>query len=59
MTNTASTQIQRYAVGFPRMHKEAGERRDFLPGLIRRIAPLAREVVVEEDIGAGMGITLA
>jgi alanine dehydrogenase len=59
MANTAPTQTQRYSVGFPRMHKEAGERRDFLPDLIRRIAPLTREVVVEEDIGAGMGITLA
>lgn len=43
-------------IGFPRMHKEAGEARDFLPGLIRRIAPLAGEVVVEQGIGAGMGI---
>ncbi|NBD36468.1 MAG: alanine dehydrogenase, partial [Chloroflexi bacterium] len=59
MANTHLKQAQRYSIGFPRMHKEAGEWRDFLPGLIRRIAPLAREVVVEEDIGAGMGITLA
>jgi alanine dehydrogenase len=44
------------SVGFPRMHKEPGEVRDFLPRLIRRLTPLAREVVVEEGSGTGMGI---
>ncbi len=43
-------------IGFPRMHKEAAEVRDFLPGLIRRIAPLAREVVIEAGYGSGMDI---
>ena len=30
-------------VGFPRMHKEAGERRDYLPNLVAAVA----------DAGAG------
>lgn len=41
--------------GFPRMDKEAGERRDFLPPLIHRLADLGCEVFVESGIGAGMG----
>jgi alanine dehydrogenase len=43
-------------VGFPRMHKEAGERRDFLPDLVRGVAGFVRGVVVESGIGSGMGI---
>jgi alanine dehydrogenase len=38
------------------MHKEPGEVRDFLPRLLRRLAPLAREVVIEEAAGRAMGI---
>jgi len=41
--------------GFPRMDKEAGERRDFLPPLIHRLADLGCEVSVESGIGSGMG----
>jgi alanine dehydrogenase len=41
--------------GFPRMHKEAGERRDFLPPLIHTIADLGCPVFVEGGIGSGMG----
>jgi alanine dehydrogenase len=41
--------------GFPRMHKEAGERRDFLPPLIHTIADLGCAVSVEGGIGSGMG----
>ena len=41
--------------GFPRMDKEAGERRDFLPPLIHRLADLGCEVYVESGIGSGMG----
>jgi alanine dehydrogenase len=41
--------------GFPTMHKEAGERRDFLPPLIHRLADLGCEVYVESGIGSGMG----
>jgi alanine dehydrogenase len=41
--------------GFPTMHKEAGERRDFLPALIHLLADLGCEVFVESGIGSGMG----
>ena len=43
-------------VGFPRMHKEAGERRDFLPDLVATTAARVTEVVVESGIGSGMGL---
>lgn len=43
-------------IGFPKMHKEPGEVRDFLPDLIRQIAPVAREIVLEKGIGLGMNI---
>jgi alanine dehydrogenase len=39
------------------MHKEAGERRDFLPDLIGAIADLGGAVVIERGIGSGMGYT--
>src|SRR5512132_2048038 len=42
--------------GFPRMHKEAGERRDFLPPLIASLAAVGVPVVVEAGIGSGMGL---
>ncbi len=45
-----------YTIGFPRMHKEAGEIRDFLPALIQQLAPLAHEIVLEKRYGSGMGI---
>ncbi len=41
--------------GFPRMHKEPAERRDFLPSLVTRLARLGAGVVVERGIGSGMG----
>ena len=40
--------------GLPRMHKEPGERRDFLPGFVRRLAVLGAEVVLEDGYGSGM-----
>jgi alanine dehydrogenase len=43
--------------GFPRMHKEPGERRDFLPGLLGRLAAEGCPVTVESGIGSGMGYT--
>lgn len=43
--------------GFPRMHKEAGERRDFLPALVGAVAELGVEVLVETGVGSGMGLT--
>ncbi len=41
-------------VGFPRMHKEAGERRDFLPDSVRSAAGMA-DVCIEHEYGSGMG----
>jgi alanine dehydrogenase len=37
------------------MHHEAGERRDFLPSLVRRVADLGCRVSVESGIGSAMG----
>ena len=47
----------RITVGFPRMHKEASERRDFLPPLIGLLAANGAEIHVESGIGSGMGYT--
>jgi len=46
---------RRLTVGFPRMHKEPGERRDFLPPLVGLLTALGTEVYVETGIGSGMG----
>ena len=43
------------SLGLPRMHKEAGERRDFLPGLVAAVVDLGGRIVVEGGIGSGMG----
>lgn len=43
--------------GFPRMHKEAEERRDFLPDLIDHVASRGCDVCVEAGIGSGMGLS--
>jgi alanine dehydrogenase len=42
-------------IGFPRMHKESGERRDFLPPFVGLLAGLGAEVYVESGIGSAMG----
>ncbi len=42
--------------GFPRMHKEPGERRDFTPYLIGRLHRLGAKVVLEYGYGAEMGV---
>lgn len=47
----------RVTFGFPRMHKEPGERRDFLPPLVSMLAGLGCEVYVERGIGSGMGLS--
>lgn len=47
----------RITIGFPRMHKEPGEHRDFLPPLIGLLAGIGAEVYVETGIGSGMGYT--
>jgi alanine dehydrogenase len=48
---------ERITVGFPRMHREASERRDFLPPLIGLLAANGAEIHVETGIGSGMGYT--
>jgi alanine dehydrogenase len=45
------------SVGFPRMHREPGERRDFLPPLIGLLAANGAEVFCETGIGSEMGYT--
>lgn len=45
----------RLTVGFPRMRKEPGERRDFLPPLLGKLIHRGAEIVVERGIGSGMG----
>jgi alanine dehydrogenase len=44
-------------IGFPRMRKEPGERRDFLPPLLARLALHDVEIAVEHGIGSGMGLS--
>jgi alanine dehydrogenase len=44
-------------VGFPRMHREASERRDFLPPLVGLLVANGAEVFLETGIGSGMGYT--
>ena len=47
------------SIGLPRMHKEAGERRDFLPRLVAFLDRVgASEIVVEEGYGSGMDIAM-
>lgn len=43
-------------VGFPRMHKEPGERRDFLPDFVEKVLTLGGEVFVERGIGSAIGL---
>ncbi len=45
------------SIGLPRIHREPGERRDFLPSLIRWLdAAGVDEIVLEEGYGSGMAI---
>ncbi|HEX6844607.1 MAG TPA: hypothetical protein VF235_05765 [Actinomycetota bacterium] len=47
------------SVGLPRMHKEAGERRDFLPEFVAFLDRAGADaVVVERDYGEGVGATV-
>ncbi len=39
------------------MHREPGEKRDFLPDFVRLVAGAGSDVVVENGIGSGMGLT--
>lgn len=52
-----STQPRPISIGFPRMHKETAEHRDFLPPLIGLLAGLGAEVYVESGIGSAMGFS--
>ncbi|MGZ8567341.1 MAG: hypothetical protein ACXWXS_09850, partial [Actinomycetota bacterium] len=52
-----ATSARGLTVGFPRMHKEAGERRDHLPDVVAAVAGSVDRVVVEAGIGSGMGIS--
>ena len=45
----------RWTVGLPRMHKEAQERRDFLPDFVAFLVTLGFQPVLEHGYGAGMG----
>lgn len=44
-------------IGFPRMMKEPGEKRVFLPEFIQYLANLGAEVVIEEGYGSRSGFT--
>jgi alanine dehydrogenase len=45
------------SLGLPRIHRERGERRDFLPSLVRWLgAAGVDEIVLEEGYGGGMSI---
>jgi alanine dehydrogenase len=44
-------------IGFPRMKKEAGERRDFLPQLLANVHKFGASIVLESGYGSGMGLT--
>ena len=47
------------SVGFPRMHKEAAERRDYLPDLVAAVADAGADVVIEDGLGSGVGLANA
>ena len=44
-------------IGMARMHAEFGERRDFLPSFVARLARRGARIVLEHGYGAGMGFT--
>lgn len=46
-------------IGLARMHKEAGERRDFLPEMVHRLSQLGAAVVLERGYGQAMGYSEA
>ena len=50
-----SSDARPLTIGFPRMHKEPSERRDFLPPLIGLLSGMGAEVYVESGIGSDMG----
>ena len=44
-------------IGMARMHAEFGERRDFLPSFVARLARRGAIIILEHGYGAGMGFT--
>jgi alanine dehydrogenase len=48
-----------FRIGLPRMHVEAGERRDFLPEFVASLERNGAQVVLEQGYGSGMGFTPA
>jgi alanine dehydrogenase len=49
--------VKRLSVGLPRMHKESGEHRDFLPRLVAFLDEAgASAIVLEEGYGAGVAV---
>jgi alanine dehydrogenase len=45
------------SIGLPRMHLEAGEKRDFLPEFVRRLYHYGFEIFLENGYGEGMGFS--
>jgi alanine dehydrogenase len=45
------------SIGFPRIHMEAGERRDFLPSFIAHLEKHGAQIVLEHTYGTGMGLS--
>ncbi|MDQ3264135.1 MAG: hypothetical protein M3Y59_10800 [Myxococcota bacterium] len=43
-------------ISLPRMHKEAGERRDFLPEFVLKLVTLGHRVLIERGLGSGIGL---
>lgn len=46
---------QQINIGMPRIHMEAGERRDFLPNFVAHLTKNGAKVVLEHDYGIGIG----
>jgi alanine dehydrogenase len=49
--------IKTKTIGFPRMLKETGEQRVFLPEFIQKLTELGFEVFIEEGLGSRSGLT--
>lgn len=43
-----------FNIGLPRMHKEPGERRDFLPKFVARLSQMGANITLEYGYGSGM-----
>jgi alanine dehydrogenase len=49
--------IKTKTIGFPRMLKETGEQRVFLPEFIQKLTELGFEIYIEEGLGSRSGLT--